>query len=201
MRSTSSVVGLRPSDSMSTTWPPIMPGGNAPPTPVPMASENSRTMSTTVADEAGSCAMVWNASVCGEDGDGLSVRDVAGRLAAPEIVVIERGEIVVDQRVSVHHLDGGAEVRSSRRQFMRDAASGFHAEDGAQAFAARKGGVPHGAVNGMRFNSRGRQQTLQCVVSERGASFQERKNIGGHASGLIVRERSRRPPSTRSARR
>src|ERR1700749_1419978 len=67
---------------------------------------------------------------------------------------------------------------------MRDTTGGLHAEDGAQAFASSKGGVAHGAVNGMRLNGGGRQQTFESVVSERGASFQERKHISGHASGF-----------------
>ena len=66
MRSTRLAVGLWPSPSMSMTWPPIMPEGIpvSMPTPVPMASEKSLRMATMVADGAGSCAMVWKASVC-----------------------------------------------------------------------------------------------------------------------------------------
>ena len=52
--STSSAVGATPSDSMSTTWPPIMPGARpvsrSPkrPIPVPTAMEISRRICTTV---------------------------------------------------------------------------------------------------------------------------------------------------------
>jgi hypothetical protein len=53
--------------------------------------------------------------VTGEDRDGLSESDVAGRLAAAEVVVIERGEVVVDERVGVDHLEGCTEVRCAVR--------------------------------------------------------------------------------------
>jgi hypothetical protein len=34
---------------------------------------------------------------------------VARRLAAPQVIVVHRGEVVVDERVGVDHLDGGGE--------------------------------------------------------------------------------------------
>ena len=48
--------------------------------------------------------------VAGEDGDGFSEGYVAGGLAAAEVVVVEGGEVVVDEGVGVGHFDGGAEV-------------------------------------------------------------------------------------------
>ena len=48
--------------------------------------------------------------VAGEDGDGFSEDDVAGGLAAAEVVVVEGGEVVVDEGIGVEHLDGCAEV-------------------------------------------------------------------------------------------
>jgi hypothetical protein len=55
--------------------------------------------------------------VAGEDGDGFAEDDVAGGLAAAEVVVVERGEVVVDERVGVEHLDGGAEVGDAGGKF------------------------------------------------------------------------------------
>jgi hypothetical protein len=49
--------------------------------------------------------------VAGEDGGRLVERDVAGRLAAAQIVVVHRRQVVVDQRVGVDHLDGGGAGR------------------------------------------------------------------------------------------
>ena len=48
--------------------------------------------------------------VAGKDGGGFSEGDVAGGLAAAEVVVVERGEIVVDERVGVEHFDRCAQV-------------------------------------------------------------------------------------------
>src|SRR5260370_38703729 len=59
MASTSSAVGATPSDSISMTCPPIMPGGSLvsrspkQPTPVPTASDTSRRMATVVAGGGG----------------------------------------------------------------------------------------------------------------------------------------------------
>ena len=180
---------------MSITCPPIMPGGKR---AADAGANGERKLAHDVDDRSGRCGELRDGlegerlqCVAGEDRDGFAEGHVAGGLAAAQIVVVERGQIVMDQRVGVHHLDRSAEVGRGWRELVRDAARGLHAEDGAQALAAREGGVPHGAVNGMRFNGRGGQQTFESVVSERGASLQERKHVSGHASGLIVRERSR----------
>ena len=78
--------------------------------------------------------------VTGEDGDGFSEGDVAGRLAAAEIVIVECGKVVVDERVGVDHLERGAEVGCAIGQCASDHAGGFHAEDRAKAFASGEGG-------------------------------------------------------------
>ena len=48
--------------------------------------------------------------VAGEDGGGFAEDDVAGGLAAAKVVVVEGGEVVVDEGVGVEHLQGCAEV-------------------------------------------------------------------------------------------
>ena len=90
--------------------------------------------------------------VAGEDGDGFAEDYVAGGLAAAEVVVVEGGEVVVDEGVGVDHLDGCAEVGCAFGDVAGagDHAGGFHAEDGAEAFAAGEGAVAHGAVDGVR---------------------------------------------------
>ena len=84
------------------------------PTPVPTARETSRRMATTVAGAVGSCGDGLEGEglegVAGEDGDGFAEDDVAGGLAAAEVVVVEGGEVVVDEGVGVEHLEGCAEV-------------------------------------------------------------------------------------------
>ena len=163
MDSTSSAVGGVPSDSMSTTWPPIMPGGSRcrvaeRPTPVPTARE---TVAQDRDDGCGSCMGSCGdglegeglEGVAGEDGDGFAEDDVAGGLAAAEVVVVEGGEVVVDEGVGVEHLEGCAEVGYAfgvTSAGACDHAGGFHAEDGAEAFAAGEDAVAHGAVDGVR---------------------------------------------------
>ena len=48
--------------------------------------------------------------IAGEDRDGFTVDDVTGGLAAPQIVVVERRQIVMDERVGVDHLDRRPEL-------------------------------------------------------------------------------------------
>ena len=52
--------------------------------------------------------------VAGEDGEGFAEDDVARWLAAAEVVVIERGQVVVDQRIGVQHFDCRAQIRDAR---------------------------------------------------------------------------------------
>src|SRR5208283_703964 len=107
--------------------------------------------------------------VSGKYGDGLAEGFVAGGTPAPQVVVIERGQIVVDQGISVEHFERRAHrldtrgQRSSRRSSTRtrsrtnmrstargrrDHAPRFHAEDGPQALSAGKHAVPHGLMDG-----------------------------------------------------
>ena len=48
--------------------------------------------------------------VSGEDGDGLSKDFVAGGASAPQVVVIKRGQIVVNQGVGVEHFERRAHL-------------------------------------------------------------------------------------------
>ena len=113
--------------------------------------------------------------VAGEDGDGFAEDDVTGGLAAAEVVVVEGGEVVVDEGVGVEHLDGGAEVGDARGEVGRagDHACGFHAEDGAEALAASEGAVAHGAVDGVGEGvGRGQEAFEGCVVELRAGEEQ-----------------------------
>ncbi len=104
--------------------------------------------------------------VAGEDGDGFSEGDVAGGLAAAEVVVVEGGKVVVDKRVGVGHFYGGAQVGGSVRDLAGAGyhARGFHAEDGAETLAAGEGAVAHGAVDGVGFGGgRGKEALERCV--------------------------------------
>ena len=57
--------------------------------------------------------------VAGQNGDGLAEGHVAGGLAAAQIVVVQGGQVVVDERVGVEHLQGRAQPLDSRREAPR----------------------------------------------------------------------------------
>ena len=57
--------------------------------------------------------------VAGEDGDGFAEDDVAGGFAAAEVVVVEGGEVVVDEGVGVEHLEGCAEIGCACGELLR----------------------------------------------------------------------------------
>ena len=109
---------------------------------------------------------------------------MARRPPAPEIVVVERRQVVVDEGVGVQHFEGGGQLVGARRQRARHHARRFHGQDGTQALAAGEDAVPHGAVDGRRLLLGGRQQALQGRVGELTAGFEqvgkheERKYIG-----------------------
>ncbi len=90
--------------------------------------------------------------VAGEDGDGFAEDYVAGGLAAAEVVVVEGGEVVVDEGVGVEHFEGCSEIGYAFGVSVGagDHPGGFHAEDGAEAFASGEGAVAHGSVDGVR---------------------------------------------------
>ncbi len=100
------------------------------PSTVPVAWAMRRTISTT---DGGGNAKVGEhfiglglERVAGEDGGGFAEGDVAGGLAAAEVVVVERGQVVVDERIGVEHFEGGGELfnafgrlRGARRSSAR----------------------------------------------------------------------------------
>ena len=213
MVSTRSAVGATPSDSMSTTWPPIMPGARpvsmSPkrPMPVPTATETSRRMATTVGGGRGQLRDGLEGErlqrVAGEDGDGFAEGDVAGGMAAAQVVVVERGQVVVDERVGVQHLQRRAEVGDAGGQLAvaGDHARGFHAEDRAQAFAAGEDAVAHGAVDGVGQRLGRGQKSFEGCVGERDARGEQRSYRGIHQTSMINDAAMRRTARRRGSRR
>ncbi len=80
--------------------------------------------------------------IADQDRSGFAELDVHGRKAASKHVVVHRGQIVVDQSTSVHHLDGGAGVGEHVRRRVGQCA-GSQTEQGAGALPAMQGGVAH----------------------------------------------------------
>ena len=104
--------------------------------------------------------------VSGEDSCGFAESDVAGGASAAEVVVVERGEIVVDERVGVEHLDARAEFVGAIGDGPMDHARGFHDEDRAETLASGEDAVTHGLMDGWRILRAGREQTLESGVGE-----------------------------------
>ncbi len=86
--------------------------------------------------------------VAGEDGHAFAVDFMAGGAATAEVVVVHAGEVIVDEGVGVHDLDGA----SGGEGFVDVAPAGFiggESEDGAESLASGKNGVAHGLVDGL----------------------------------------------------
>ena len=71
--------------------------------------------------------------------------DVAGGLAAPEIVVVHRRQVVVDEGVGVHHLDGGGGVDRPRARHVEEVGA-REDQEGAQPLAAGEERIAHRLV-------------------------------------------------------
>ena len=122
----------------STYWPPTMPL-------TPVAAASSRGAASTPLGSPRLLAEVAERlgvePVAGEDRDVLAELHVGGRLAAAQVVVVHRRQVVVDQRVGVDQLDRAASGRTSRRRAER--AGGGEREHRADALAAGQQRVAH----------------------------------------------------------
>ena len=112
----------------STYWPPTMPS-----TPVAAVSSRERgehpgRLARLLAEEPD---RLGEEAVAGEDRDVLAELDVRGRLAAAQLVVVHRRQVVVDQRVGVDQLD---------RRGGRQEALGLGAERARRGQARAPGG-------------------------------------------------------------
>ena len=89
--------------------------------------------------------------IAGQDCGGLSERHVAGGFAPPKIIVIQRGQIIVDEGIGVQHFDCCAEVGDAFGKLTRacDHARGFHAKYGAEPLAACEDAVAHRTMDGV----------------------------------------------------
>ena len=93
--------------------------------------------------------------IAGQDRRGLTEGLVAGRLAAPQIVVVHGREVVVDQRIGVYQLDGaGRAVQGLARDPERR--PGRVDQERPHALAVAEHGIAHGLVQVRGRNARGR---------------------------------------------
>ena len=122
--------------------------------------------------------------VARQHGDAFAEHLVVGRLAAAEIVVVHRRQIVVDERIGVDALDGARE-----RQGVGFASAaglrGGEAEGRAHPFAAGEERVTHRLVDGGGFGFLGRQKLVERAIDGLGARGQKLRQIElgrcGHA--------------------
>ena len=112
-----------PASVTSTYWPPTIPS-----TPVArgeLARAQRRRVRRALLALGEEPDRLGEEPVAGEDRHVLAVLDVRGRPPAAQLVVVHRGQVVVDQRVGVDQLDrgGGGQHRSGVGPIARAVAS------------------------------------------------------------------------------
>jgi hypothetical protein len=90
----------------------------------------------------------------------------------------------------VDHLERCAEIGCAGWDFSGtcDHAGGFHAEDGAEAFAAGEDAVAHGSVDGVGQGVGRREEAFKGRVSELYTGLQQGLYVGMHVD-LMINER------------
>ena len=83
----------------------------------------------------------------GKDGNRFAKDHVAGRLAPAQIIVVQRGQIIMDQGIGVQHFDRRAQLFHPGRKLTgaRDHSCRLHAQHRTQPLAPGKNAVPHRA--------------------------------------------------------
>ena len=125
--------------------------------------------------------------IAGHGGGPDVERAVGGRPAAAQVVVVHTGEVVVHQRVGMHDLDGGCELRHSRLPATAAGFSRGEHQGGAQPLAGRQQAVA----------DRRRERVAPPGVGPGAPRFEGRihARAGVHEVGLegAVSRRNRRP--------
>src|ERR1700691_4751305 len=104
------------------------------------------------------------------------------RFPAAKIIVVERGQVVVDQGVSVNEFESAADGDCSGGVRGKELC-GFVAQNRANAFATGENAVAHGGVDGCGRRGVGRQKLLESGL-HRGVVLLEK-------SGALMRFPSR----------
>ena len=89
--------------------------------------------------------------VATEDGHAFAVNFMTSGSASAEIIIVHAREVIVDEGVGVHDLDGAG----GRESIGGVATASFvcgEGEDGAESLAAGEDGIPHRLVNGARLS-------------------------------------------------
>lgn len=124
--------------------------------------------------------------VAGQDGHRFAELDVTGRATAAEVVVVNSGQIVVDQGEGVHHLERASGVQGLGRVSAYGFAGG-ETERRAQAFAWCERRVAHGLVKGPGLDFHLGKEGVQARVDQRPVG---RKSLlpvhGGQCTGGFI---------------
>jgi hypothetical protein len=99
-----------------------------------------------------------------------------GEFAAAIIIIIHRGEVVVDKGIGVDALNGARQGHGLSLGTTTGCGGG-KAKSGAHAFAAGKQRVAHGLVNRCRTGAGRRQKVVEGAVNGLGALLEEAVQI------------------------
>ena len=131
------------SAAMSSIWPPTMPA--RPAARARPAQSAARISALGVGARIGEDLEGERLQrVAGEDGGRLVEGAVGGRPAAPQVVVVHRRQIVVDQRIGVQALDRGAGAEAARASARPSARAVSIDQEGPQPLAAAERRIAHG---------------------------------------------------------
>src|SRR5690242_18558707 len=134
-------------------------------------------------------------SVTGENGGGFAKFFVAGGFAAAEIVVVESGEIIVNEGIGVDELDGAGRIVSGR-DIRIENASGLEAENRADAFAAGENAVAHGLVDGRWLRRCSGHEAVERGIDRDAVFFKENREL--HNQGRVAQAPGDAKITTRS---
>ena len=184
------------SASMSSIWPPTMPArpaARARPTQSP-ARDRGVGIGPRIGENLEGQRLQ---GVARQNGGRLVEGAVSGRPAAPQVVVVHRRQIVVDQRIGVHAFDRRA-GQDRRAVGAAERARGFDREKGPQPLAAAERGVAHRFdqtarprdLPGLRLD---REKVVERPLDRRRGLGQSRpEGLFVHGSVRLLRRRSRR---------
>jgi hypothetical protein len=81
-------------------------------------------------------------AIPGENCGGLAESDVTSRTSTAQVVVINRGKIVVHQRKGMQHFKGASGIDNGLR-ICADGVGGSEAKDGPKSLSGGQACVPH----------------------------------------------------------
>ena len=110
--------------------------------------------------------------VAGEDGNAFPENFMAGEFAAPIVVVVHSGKVVVDERIGVNTFDGAGQGQGVGF-ISATCGRGGEAKSRPHAFAAGEEGIAHRPVDGGRLGLLRGQKPIEGAIDCAGASRKE----------------------------